>query len=308
MRVVSLLPAATEIVGALGLFDRLVGVSHECDYPPEANDKPRVTHCEIHGKGLPSAEVDRWVRETLQATGTLYTMDEPLLRRLRPDAILTQRLCDVCAVGYGSVMSFAATLPGPPQVVNLEPSSLVDVFSNILDVARVLGEPERGQAVVAALTQRVDQVRQQALRASAKSCCVVLEWLDPPFCSGHWGPELVAIAGGIDPVGKRGADSARIAWETVVDARPEVLVLACCGYTAERTAMDVPILQQFPGWNSLPAVQARRVYAVNGSAYFSRPGPRIVDSLEILAESLHPDLFAGWFPDRGTIHVQAGGA
>src|SRR5262245_33827415 len=161
MRVVSLLPAATEIVATLGRLDDLVGVSHECDFPPGVEAKPRVTHCEIHGNALPSAEIDRWVRGELRNAGTLYTMDEPLLRSLAPDVILTQRLCDVCAVGYGSVVALAATLPGPPRVVNLEPMRLADVFQDVRNVAAALGVPERGAEVAAALAARVDAVRRR---------------------------------------------------------------------------------------------------------------------------------------------------
>lgn len=303
MWIVSLLPAATEIAAALGLLDHLVGVSHECDFPPEVNGKPRVTHCPIHDGGLSSADVDRWVRETLASSGTLYTMDEELLRRLAPDAILTQRLCDVCAVGYGSVAALAATLPGPPQVVNLEPSSLADIFDDIRRVAQVAGVVERGQTVIATLEQRVETVRARAIRAEHRPVCVLLEWIDPPYGSGHWGPELVEIAGGMDPVGRRGEDSTRIPWERVLEAQPEVIVVACCGYQQERARRDLPILAGYAGWNTLPAVRDGRVYVVDGSAYFSRPGPRVVDSLEILAEVIHPELFAGHFPDRGVLRV-----
>ena len=176
VRVISLLPAATEIVASLGMLDALLGVSHECDYPEEVNRKPRVTHCEIHGAGLPSAEVDRWVRETLRATGTLYTMDEDLVRRLRPDAILTQRLCDVCAVNYGSVARFAATLADPPRVVSLEPSSLADILRDIHTVGEVLGVPERAEAVVASLIARIEAVREGAAGAPRRRC-VLLEWI-----------------------------------------------------------------------------------------------------------------------------------
>lgn len=292
MRIVSLLPAATEIVGALGLLDQLVGVSHECDYPPAVNVKPRVTHCPIHQQGLPSAEVDRWVRETLAASGTLYTLDEPLLRELRPDVILTQKLCDVCAVAYGSVAKMAATLPGLPQVVNLEPSSLDDVFNDIRHVAQVLGVPGRGDDVVNELQKRVDAVRTRTAGVGHRPRCFLMEWIDPPFCSGHWEPELVELAGGVDPLGRRGQDSVRIPWEAVLEARPEVIVLACCGYSVERTRRDLPILRGFPGWDTLPAVRAGRVHIVDGSAYFSRPGPRLVDSLEILAELIHPGLLS----------------
>src|SRR5262245_43583330 len=225
MRVVSLLPAATEIVGVLGEMASLVGVSHECDYPPLVNDKPRVTHCPIYGAGLTSAAIDRWVRETLASTGTLYRMDEPLLRSLTPDIILTQRLCDVCAVGYGSVMAFAATLPGPPQVVNLEPSCLADIFENIRCVARILGVPESGDAAVAALVERVEAVRTRLSCVQHRPKCFLMEWIDPPYCSGHWGPELVELAGGTEPLGLQGKDSTRILWERVLAAQPEVIVL-----------------------------------------------------------------------------------
>jgi iron complex transport system substrate-binding protein len=301
-RVISLLPAATEIVASLDMLDALLGVSHECDYPEEVNRKPRVTHCEIHGAGLPSVEVDRWVRERLRTSGTLYTMDEELVRRLQPDAILTQRLCDVCAVNYGTVARFAATLPGPPRVVNLEPSSVADILQDIRVVAEALGVPERAETVVASLVARIEAVRERAANAPRRRC-VLLEWIDPPFCAGHWGPELVEIAGGVEPVGRRGMDSLAIQWEAVVQAAPEVLVVACCGYPVERTLKDLAILRSRDGFDELPAARRGEVYVVDGSAYFSRPGPRIVDSLEILAEVLHPERFRGWFPDRGVVRV-----
>jgi iron complex transport system substrate-binding protein len=302
-RVISLLPAATEIVASLDMLDALLGVSHECDYPEEVNRKPRVTHCEIHGAGLPSVEVDRWVRERLRTSGTLYTMDEELVRRLQPDAILTQRLCDVCAVNYGTVARFAATLPGPPRVVNLEPSSVADILQDIRLVAEALGVPERAETVVASLVARIEAVRERAANAPRRRC-VLLEWIDPPFCAGHWGPELVEIAGGVEPVGRRGMDSVAIQWEAVVQAAPEVLVVACCGYPVERTLKDLPILRSRAGFDEFPAARCGEIYVVDGSAYFSRPGPRIVDSLEILAEVLHPERFRGRFPDRGVVRVE----
>jgi iron complex transport system substrate-binding protein len=295
VRVVSLLPAATEIVGALDMLDHLVAVSHECDFPAGVSAKPHATHCPIHGGGLASRDIDRWVADTLKATGTLYTMDEALIRRLAPDVILTQRLCDVCAVGYDSVTAFAATLPRPPRVVNLDPSSVEDILTDVQNVGTALGVAERAAAVIAGLRARIVSVRERAQRAP-RTRCVLLEWIDPPFRSGHWDPELVELAGGVDPLGTRGEDAARVPWEAVVASAPEVLVLACCGFDVARTLADVPLLRERPGWSSLPAVRDGRVYAVDGSAYFSRPGPRIVDSLELLAEILHPDLFTPRFP------------
>ncbi len=302
VRVISLLPAATEIVASLDGLDALVGISHECDYPAAVNQKPRVTHCAIHGAHLPSADADRWVRETLRATGSLYTMDEERVRRLRPDALLTQRLCDVCAVNYGSVARFAATLPGPPRVVSLEPSSLAEILGDIRTVGEVLGVPGRAEAVVASLRARIETVRQGTADLRRRRC-VLLEWIEPPFTTGHWGPELVEIAGGVEPLGRPGADSAAVPWDAVLEAAPEVLVLACCGYPVERTLADLPILRSYPGFDRLPAVQSGEVYVVDGSAYFSRPGPRIADSLEILAEILHPERFRGRFPARGVLRM-----
>ena len=305
MKIVSLLPAATEIVGALGLLDDLLGVSHECDFPPEAAGKPRVTRSDIPATDLPSGEVDRWVRESLASRGTLYRMDEPLLRRMEPDLILTQKLCDVCAVGYGSVLALSRTLPGPPQVVHLEPQSLGDVFRDIASVAEILGVPERGREVVSALTGRVEAVRRATAAAKHRPRCLLLEWIDPPYRCGHWNPELVEIAGGDEVLGQIGERSAAVPWVSVLASRPDVIVLACCGYTVRRTLQDVPILENLPGWQNLPAVRSGRVHAVDGCAFFSRPGPRLVDSLEILAEILHPELFAGRFPDRGAVRLSS---
>lgn len=292
-RVASLLPAATEIVAALGLVDALVGVSHECDFPPAVQRLPRVTRCAIHGNALPSGEIDRWVRDTLAGTGTLYTLDEAVLRALAPDVLLTQRLCDVCAVGWDAVTAFAAALPGPPAVVNLEPQTLQGVFDDVGRVAAALGVPARGTRLVAALRSRVEAVRTVA-GGDPPRRCVLLEWIDPPFCSGHWGPELVAIAGGHDPVGRPGQDAAAVPWEQIRAAAPEVLVVACCGYDVARTRRDLPLLQGYPGFDDLPCARTGEVWLVDGSAYFSRPGPRLVDSLEILAPLVHP---ARW-PDR----------
>ena len=291
LRIVSLLPAATEIVAALGLIDNIVGVSQECDFPDEVNAKPRVTRCPIHNAGLTSREVDKWVRRSLRENGTIYTIDEKLMHELRPDVILTQKLCDVCAVGYGTVARLAETLPGPPEVVNLEPSSLSDIFEDIRRVGKICAVSERAEEVLADLSRRVESVRKRAEKIDHRPKCFLMEWVDPPFCAGHWGPELVEIAGGEDPLGRKHQPSVEIKWEAVLEAQPEVIVLALCGYNVDRAKRDYKLLKGFPGFDSFPAAQNGRVHVVDASAYFSRPGPRIVDSLEILAAILHPDLF-----------------
>src|SRR5437762_1993738 len=257
-RIVSLLPAATEIAAALGLVEDLVGVSHECDFPDEADTRPRVTHCPIHKAGLSSAEIDQWVRRALRENGTIYTIDELLLRELRPDVILTQKLCDVCAVGYGTVARLAETLPGPPRIVNLEPSSLSDIFDDIRRIADACDVAERAEELVAKLSARVDVVRRRAACLAHWPRCFLMEWVDPPFCSGHWGPELVEIAGGHDPLGRKHQPSAQINWQEVLDARPEIIVLALCGYNVDLAQRDYELLREFPGFDSMPAAQADR--------------------------------------------------
>ena len=300
-RIVSLVPAATEIAAALGLVEDVIGVSHECDFPSQANTRPRVTKCPVHNAGLASKDVDEWVRRALHENGTIYIIDEPLLRELRPDVILTQKLCDVCAVGYGTVARLAETLPGPPRVVNLEPSSLSDIFDDIRRVARACDVSERAEDLVEKLSARAEVVRKRAADVTHRPRCFLMEWVDPPFCSGHWGPELVEIAGGHDPLGRKHQPSAQINWQEVLDAQPEIIVLALCGYDIVLAQRDYELLREFPGFDSIPAAQADEIYLVNASAYFARPGPRIIDSLEILAGILHPKEF----PEFASRHTQA---
>jgi iron complex transport system substrate-binding protein len=289
MRIVSLLPSATEIVAVLGLTEHLVGISHECDYPEEISDRPRVTRCEIHGSDLPSPAIDAWVRDTLAARGTLYTLDEELIRELQPDLILTQQLCDVCAVNYGSVAAFAATLGVRPRLINLEPSQLADIYSDIRLVAQACGVAARAEAVIAGLQQRVDSVVSLVTRAADRPKCFLMEWVEPPYCGGHWNPELVQLAGGIDPIGLKGEPSRRIPWEEIQRADPDAILLACCGFGVERTLRESTMLAGKPEWEGLRAVRQGQVYVADANTYFSRPGPRIVDSLEMLAHMLHPD-------------------
>jgi len=298
MRIVSLLPAATEIAAALGMMEEVVGVSHECDFPSEAIERPRITHCPVHDGDLASRDVDQWVRRALHEKGSIYTIDESLLRKLRPGVILTQKLCDVCAVGYGTVAKLAQTLPGPPRVVNLEPTSLVDIFDDVRRVADACDVRERAETLIVNLSQRVENVRKRSARIAHRPRCFLMEWVDPPFCSGHWGPELVEIAGGHDPLGRKHQPSAQVDWQQVVNAHPDIVVLALCGYDIDRARRDYELLRRFPDFDSVPAAHTNEIYIVNASAYFARPGSRIVDSLEILAGILHPTEFPE-FVSRG---------
>lgn len=289
MRIISLLPSATEIVCQLGLADKLVGVTHECDFPPAVRSLPKVTRSFIAADAS-SREIDSLVRERLKIETALYTLDMPTLERLRPDLIVTQALCDVCAVSEAEVRAAACSLPGTPRVINLEPNCLKDVFDCLRLVGEATGCASRAADEIVGLQARVAAVEARSLSIAVRPRVVLLEWIDPPFSSGHWSPELVRLAGGAEALGTAGERSRTLDWPQVVEAAPEVLIIACCGFGVERTLADLPILQGYCGWSDLPCVRSGRVYVVDGSAYFNRPGPRLVDSLEILANALHPDV------------------
>lgn len=289
MRIVSLLPSATEIVCGLGLRDQLVGVTHECDYPADVSGLPKVT-LTLVPVDASSGEIDQLVRERLVAERALYSLDMQVLESLKPDLIVTQALCDVCAVAESEVIAAACSLPGNPQVINLEPSCLADVFECIRRVGNAAGYPSQSAQYIDALQSRVSLIRQRSAHVVERPSVMLLEWIDPPFCAGHWSPELVELAGGTEVIGKPRQRSVQVAWDDILVADPEVLMIACCGFTVGRTLQDIDILEGFPNWKSLKCVQSNRVFVVDGSAYFSRPGPRLVDSLEILAHALHPNL------------------
>lgn len=287
MRIVSLLPSATEIVCSLGLGEQLVGVTHECDYPAFVRELPKVTRTLIPTDAT-SGEIDRLVREQLATTRALYALDAGMLETLRPDLIVTQALCDVCAVAEEEVRAAACRLPGTPRVINLEPLRLADVFAAIRQVADAAGVERRGDEVVQELSARVDAVVSRAVAMAHRPRVALLEWLDPPFSSGHWNPELVRLAGGVEGLGREGQPSRTLRWEEVAEWAPEVVLIACCGFSIERTRQDLPALDEILEWRALPAVASGRVYLADGSQYFNRPGPRLVDSLEILAHAVDP--------------------
>jgi iron complex transport system substrate-binding protein len=265
----------------------LVGVTHECDYPASVAHLPKVTRTLIPSDAS-SAAIDALVRERLKTQLALYMLDLPTLERLNPDLIVTQALCDVCAVAEEEVRSAACRLPGNPQVVNLEPTTLTGVLESLEMVATAAGTPERARAAIASLRARIDAVAKRSTAIKRRPRVLLLEWLDPPFSCGHWSPELVQLAGGQEMLGIAGERSRTLDWAEVLSASPEVILIACCGFSIERTVQDLPALVARPGISELPAVRDGRVYVVDGSAYFSRPGPRLVDSLEILAHAIDP--------------------
>jgi len=296
MRIVSLLPAATEICFALGLGSDLVGVSPECDYPPAARTKRVVSRALIDGAAKTSAEVSRMVGERLEAGGSLYQVDEGALRELEPDLVLTQGLCEVCAPSLGDVAEVASRLPKRPQVVSLDPHRLRDVLEDVRRVGAACGRADAAEDVVAGLRERIDAVAERVREARVRPKVLCLEWLEPLFLAGHWVPEMVEIAGGTCVLAKPGEKSLRAEPRDLVMAAPDVAVLMPCGFHMDRTREEAPTVTAQPWWADLPAARRDRVWLVDGSSYFNRPGPRLVDGLEILAHILHPNLFPRKWP------------
>ncbi len=288
MRAVSLLPAATEICAALGALDLVAGVTHECDFPPAAAGLPRVTRSAVPAHA-PAAEVDAAVRALASAGAPLFALDEPAIAALAPDVLLTQALCDVCAVSEGDVRAVAGRLPGAPRVATLGGTTLAGVADDVRRVADALGRPAAGAALAAAMDARLAAVH-EALRAARapRPRAAVVEWTSPVFLAGHWGPEMVRRAGGVDVLGVAGAHSTTVALGALAAADPEVVVVAPCGYDLARAADEARALAADPAWGWLAG---RAVWAVDANAYVSRPGPRLVDGVELFARILHPALF-----------------
>ncbi len=302
-RIVSFLPSATEMVFALGLGEQLVGRSHECDWPPEARRKPVVVRPAIPLEGLSSPEIDIVVSERIRSGASLYQVDETLLREIAPNLILTQDLCQVCAPSGNEVAQVLRSLREPPQILWLTPRSVAGIFQNVGELAAATGREAAAANLIAEGRSRLDRVTEMA-RQFPRTRVFCMEWLDPIYCGGHWLPEMVEMAGGEDALGRTGSDSVRIAWADVLAWAPEVIIVSPCGYHLERTmrlAQSLPALRQ---WNELPAVQSGRVFAVDADSYFARPGPRVVDGVELLAHLIHPDGFPWMGPPQSYAQVK----
>ena len=283
MRIVSLVPSATEILFALGAGDEVVAVTHECDYPPEAQDLPKVTR-DVIGPGLAAQEIDAAVRALTEQGKAIYELDERALTALQPDLIVTQALCAVCAVSYDDVRAVADRMDPVPQVISLDPKTLGEVLGDVRTLAGAIGAKDAGVELVQDAARRIDRVR-LATRAADPVPVAALEWLDPVFAAGHWTPQLIEYAGGADVLGLPGEHSEQVGWEQVAAARPQVVVVMPCGYDAERAQEEA-----YTYADELAELGAQRIVAVDAAAYFSRPGPRLVDGLELLAHILHPEL------------------
>jgi iron complex transport system substrate-binding protein len=281
MRIVSLVPHATELLFALGLGADVVGVTHECDHPPAALRLRHVTR-DVLPAGLDAGEIDAAVRERTLAGEAIYELDREALAALEPELIVTQALCPVCAVSYDEVAEVARTLPSAPRVIALDPKTLGETLGDVRTIAQATGRRDAGVALIADAAARVDRVK-LAVRAQPRVRVAAIEWLDPVFVAGHWTPQLIELAGGEDVLGMPGEPSRVVTWDELASARPEVLVVMPCGYDEQRAHAEATAYAR-----ELAGVGARRIVAVNASAYFSRPGPRLIDGLELLAHILHP--------------------
>jgi len=288
MRICSLLPSATEILFALGLGDSVAGVTHECDFPPAAAQKPALIRPRVDPHAAP-AELDRQVRDLVARGESIYAVDAELLRSIAPDLIVTQDLCHVCAASPDDLATALTRLPKMPQVLSLTPHCLADVWNDIRRVGQATGRCQEAEALAAALEQKVSAVALVAaqLRAPRVLC---LEWLDPFYVGGHWVPEMVAKAGGEDVLGRPGEASFRVTSEEILQSRPDVIVVMPCGYNSSRAYAEFSLAKISDGWVALPAVRNRKIFAVDANSYFSRPGPRLADGVALLAHIFHPDL------------------
>lgn len=286
MRIVSLLPSATDIVASLGLTECLVGRTHECDWPPEIRGVPIMTRDELDTFSMGTREIHEAIGAALHSGSSIYELDAQALSESAPDLILTQELCQVCAVSYTAVTEAARLIDADVKVLSLEPRGISDILNHIQLVAEMAEVPQRGERVVTDLGDRLQKIASRVgdkLRPTVTS----LEWLDPIFCAGHWVPEQVEAAGGRELLGTAGEHSREVEWESVVSAHPEFLVLMPCGHPLDRAAQDVQLLRAMPGWEEIPAVREGRIWAVDGPSYFNRPGPRVVRGIELMAGILH---------------------
>ena len=281
----SLLPSATEILFAIGAGDSVVGITHECDYPPEAQRLPRLTRNALPTDGQPSGVIDRHIRHALHEGSSIYELDEEALQRLAPDLIVTQELCEVCAVAYREVTRTARHLPGDVSVLSLEPEGLDAIRSTLVTVGEMTGHRRAAELVAEAMSERIGVIASMA-PPDPRPSVVCVEWTDPVMAAGHWVPEMVDLAGGRDALGRPGERSHEVSWDQVLEARPDVLVLMPCGFGLQRTLELSGEITGRPGFDDLPCAASGRVVAVDGSSYFNRPGPRIVSGLEILAVGL----------------------
>lgn len=288
LRIASFLPSATEMVCALGLGDNLVGVSHECDYPPEVKEKPIVVKCAMDLTSLNLEQIDKAVSERVGQGGSVYAVDEEAIRKVSPNLIVTQDLCQVCAPSGNEATQVFKTLVPKPEFLWQTPHSMENVFQDLLALGEKTGTKERAEQLVKEARQKIERVKTTTAQLRMVKV-FFLEWVDPIYCGGHWVPEMIGWAGGTDEISKPNVDSVRISWEEVVRFNPEVLVVSPCGFGTQEALKQAALLKSRPGWEKLAAVQKGRVYAVDANSYFARPALRLATGVEILGHLIHPE-------------------
>ncbi len=291
LRIACFLPSASEMVCDLGLIDNLVGVSHECDYPPQVKEKPVVVRCAMDLASLNLDQIDKAVSERVGQGQSVYAIDEVAIQKAKPNLIITQDLCQVCAPSGNEATQVLKTLIPKPEFLWQTPHSLEDVLNDLLILGSKTGTVNKAQELIAQARKRIAQISTKT-KNIAPVKVFFMEWVDPIYCGGHWVPEMMGWAGGLDEISKPNVDSIRIPWEDVLRWNPDVLIVSPCGYNSEKARQQADLLKSRPGWNDLKAVQNKRVYAVDGNAYFARPGLRLIDGTEILAHLFHPNVFS----------------
>ncbi len=299
MRIISLIASSTEIVCALGFEDSLVGRSHECDYPPGVQQLPACSEPKFNIHGT-SREIDERVKRIVRESLSVYRVDAEKLKVLKPDVIITQDHCEVCAVSLKDVQEAVCDWVGDKvKIVALRPNALADVWQGIRQVADALGQPNQAEKLISCCQERMLDISQKAKNLHQHPSVACIEWIEPLMCAGNWVPELVDMAGGRDLLGKPGEHSPWMIWEQLRQANPEIIIVMPCGWDIERTRQEMPVLMKKSGWNQLKAVRQDKVYLTDGNQYFNRPGPRLVESLEILAEIMHPHVFSFGHEGKG---------
>jgi iron complex transport system substrate-binding protein len=302
MRIVSLLPSATEILFALGLDEEIVGVSHECDFPLRAKTKTAVVSSRLPKEATP-AETDRLVREHVERGESIYAVNRDLLEELAPDLIFTQDLCHVCAATPEELGAALATISKQPEIISLDPHDLGDVWRDILWIGEATGRRARAQQLVTHIGERLGRLKAQLASPSERPRVAVLEWLQPFYVGGHWVPEMIQVAGGVDALGKVRTPSFRVHLQDIVEAEPEILLIAPCGYSAQQARDEYRSMDLPEQWQAMPAVRNGRVYALEANSYFSRPGPRLITGIEAIAKLLHPDIEVSREAESATLPI-----
>ena len=304
MRICSFLPSTTEIICSLGLADNLVGITHECDYPPEINSTSRVILSNIEHKNLSSKEIDEVVKKNNKEGKSTYLVDIERLKEANPDIIFTQGLCEVCAVSGNTVVDSVEELNNKPEIISLEPNTVADVLSTIIKIGEVTNSKNAAYKIVNDLTARIDKIKNSLSKERDFPRVFCLEWLEPAFVAGHWVPEMVEIAGGTNGLCEKGNPSMEVEWEEILNFYPNYIFVMPCGFNIERTLNEIDTVTYRSEWHQLPASVKGQVYIVDANSYFSRPSPRIVDGIEILAKTIHPEIFKIDLPSNSILNLR----